>query len=334
MVQLRLAQPLPLVPGDRFVVRANVTDPVREGLTTLGGGRVLGVSNVRLRRQKPWTITSLRARHEAIDDPLRWCELRVRETGAPTVARDMARESLLRPDETADLLERLRAEGRLLQTPSGAWVHREVLEQTAERLLSEIQSYHSVHPEHLGIGREALLDRLKVNPELLDLGMARSLERGQVQQSGALLAVTGWKAQVADSDQRLSDQVEARLRQAGWAPPSLEELAASLGESPARVSAAARFLADHETIVCLEERVWMHRDAVEAGRQTALRLLRRAPSFSTMEFRDALGVSRKFAVPLLDHLDKVRFTVRSGHHRTPGAEAKKLLSGPPTAAAS
>jgi selenocysteine-specific elongation factor len=64
---------------------------------------------------------------------------------------------------------------------------------------------------------------------------------------------------------------------------------------------------------------------VEAGRQTALKLFRRAPSFSTMDFRDALGVSRKFAVPLVDHLDKTRFTVRNGNNRTPGVEARKLL---------
>jgi hypothetical protein len=44
-----------------------------------------------------------------------------------------------------------------------------------------------------------------------------------------------------------------------------------------------------------------------------------------MEFRDALSVSRKFAVPLLDHLDCIRFTVRSGHNRTAGVEARKLM---------
>jgi len=76
----------------------------------------------------------------------------------------------------------------------------------------------------------------------------------------------------------------------------------------------------------LDDRVWMHRDAVEAGKQTVLKLFARAPMFSTMEFRDALGVSRKYAVPLVDYLDKVRFTVRSGNNRTPGAEAKKLLN--------
>jgi hypothetical protein len=44
-----------------------------------------------------------------------------------------------------------------------------------------------------------------------------------------------------------------------------------------------------------------------------------------------LAVSRKYAVPLLDYLDKIRFTVRSGHDRSPGVEARKRLS--PTAGA-
>jgi selenocysteine-specific elongation factor len=75
----------------------------------------------------------------------------------------------------------------------------------------------------------------------------------------------------------------------------------------------------------LDDGVWMHRDAVEAGKRVAVQLFCRAPVFSTMAFRDALGVSRKYAVPLLDYLDKIRFTVRSGHNRSPGTEAKKLL---------
>ena len=76
----------------------------------------------------------------------------------------------------------------------------------------------------------------------------------------------------------------------------------------------------------LDERVWMHRDAVEAGKEAALKLFRRAPAFTTMDFRDALGVSRKFAVPLLDHLDRLRVTVRSGNNRTAGVEARKVLN--------
>ena len=57
MVQLRLAEPLPLAPGDRFVVRANLPAQDQSGLATIGGGRILGVSNVRLRRKKAWTLS-------------------------------------------------------------------------------------------------------------------------------------------------------------------------------------------------------------------------------------------------------------------------------------
>ena len=61
------------------------------------------------------------------------------------------------------------------------------------------------------------------------------------------------------------------------------------------------------------------------AKEVVLDLFAKSGGFSTVEFRDALGTSRKFAVPLLDYFDTVRLTVRSGSRRTPGAEAKRLL---------
>ena len=84
-------------------------------------------------------------------------------------------------------------------------------------------------------------------------------------------------------------------------------------------------LVERAVLVRLDERICIHRDALEAAKQVALRLFAQKRSVSTMEFRDALGVSRKYAVPLLDYLDRTRFTVRSGHDRTPGVEARKLM---------
>jgi selenocysteine-specific elongation factor len=161
---------------------------------------------------------------------------------------------------------------------------------------------------------------------LLDAAAESLLASKQLERNGALLAQADWNARMPDGDQRLCDQIAAKLRQAGWSPPAMEELAASANEPLPRVVAMARLLAERGVVARLDDRVWMHREAVEAGKQTALKLFRRAPAFSTMEFRDALGVSRKFAVPLVDYLDKIRFTARSGHNRTPGAEAKKLLT--------
>jgi selenocysteine-specific elongation factor len=320
MVQLRLAEPLALAPGERFVVRANVA-----GLTTIGGGQILGIGNVRLRRKKQWTLNLLAARRKAIADPARWCELMLRESTLPMTAADLQLKCLMRAEEMTAMLDSLRAEGRAVQTPGGGWLHQDTIQKTATDILAAIQAFHSTNPQRAGIGREELLATLKADSKLLDLAVASLLGTKQIEHNGNVLARAGWSARVVDRDQRLCDQIAAKLQQAGWAPPGAEELAAALGEPLPRVGAMTRLLGERGILVRLDDRVWMHRDAVEAGKQTALKLFGRAPMFSTMDFRDALGVSRKYAVPLVDYLDKVRFTVRSGNNRTPGAEAKKLL---------
>jgi hypothetical protein len=60
MVQMRLSEPLAVVPGERFVLRANVAVEGHSGLATIGGGRILGTSNVRLRRRKPHVLERLK----------------------------------------------------------------------------------------------------------------------------------------------------------------------------------------------------------------------------------------------------------------------------------
>ena len=325
-VQLRLAAPLPLAPGERFVVRANVAEAGVRGLTTIGGGQILGLSNARLRRKRTWTLDLLAARREAANDPLRWCEQMVRENQSPATVAGLQKKCWNRPEEIAAALERLRAENRVVPAPGGGWLHRAVLQKLAEKILAAVQAFHAANPQRAGLSREELQAALPSNPVFLEAAAESLLDSRQLERNSALLARAGWNARIPDRDQRLCDQIAAKLRQGGWAPPGLAELAAAANEPLPRVAAMARLLAERGVVARLDDQIWMHRDAVEAGKQTALKLFARAPAFSTMEFRDALGVSRKFAVPLVDYLDKIRFTVRSGNSRMPGAEAKKLLT--------
>jgi selenocysteine-specific elongation factor len=324
MVQLRLAEPLPLVPGDRFVVRANLPSQDQTGLATIGGGRILAVSNVRLRRKKPWTISFLAARCDALDDPERWCELMLRE-GLPLSARDLQKKCLRRPDEMAALLEKLRTSGRVVPLPSGALTHSAVVEETAGKLLETVQAFHTASPQRAGLSRDELFSSVGGNAEVCELAAASLVNAKRLERQGTVFARAGWSARLSDRDQQLSERVSAAFQSAGWAAPTPTELATTFGEAPARVEKAVSLLVERAVLVRLDERICIHRDALEAAKQVALRLFAQKRSVSTMEFRDALGVSRKYAVPLLDYLDRTRFTVRSGHDRTPGVEARKLM---------
>jgi selenocysteine-specific elongation factor len=261
-----------------------------------------------------------------MDDPLRWCELMVRESEAPSTAGELQQKCLLHAEDIATMVELLSEDGKLLKTSGGAWLHRDTVDQTAAAVLAAIQAFHAANPQRAGLGRDALPAAVKAGAELLDLAIAALVVKGQAVRTGEVLAVAGWKPQVPDRDQQLGEQIEAQLRTSAWTPPSPEELAVNFGEPLPRISTILRLLAERGRVVKLDDRVWMHRDAVDAGKEAALKLFRRAPAFTTMDFRDALGVSRKFAVPLLDHLDKLRVTARSGNNRSPGAEAKKVLN--------
>ena len=325
MVQLRLTAPLSLTPGDRFVLRANLAASSQGGLTTIGGGRILGISNTRLRRRKQWTIEALHARGNAIDDPVRWCELMLKEHAAPLSASDLAKKCWLRSDEMSPILDTLRSEGRIVPNGSNTWVHAEIVQQTATSVLQTIRAFHSANPQRAGLGRTELYESLNQDPALLDLAATSLLATKQIEQNGTVLAQANWSARLSDRDQELCDRIASALQKAGWSTPPIEELAVSLKEAIPRLEKMVRLLSERGVIVRLDERIMMHREAVEAGQGVALQLFAQAASFSTMQFRDALGVSRKYAVPLLDHLDKLRFTVRSGHNRAPGAEARKRM---------
>ncbi len=324
MVQLRLAEPLPIFPGDRFVIRANVARGP-SGLTTVGGGVVLGISNTRLRRRKPWVVDSLSARRAAIDDLAAWCESTVREAPSALSPRALAVKCGLRLEELPAVLDALLAQGRVLRTTIGCLVHSDAVHAAAASLLGAVRAFHAANPQRAGMEREELAGKLAISREVFDMAAASLVEKKEVSAQGTLLAQAGWTARLADPEQRLRDAISAAYQAAGFAPPGISELAQTLRAPSNRVERMVRLLVDQRVLVRLDERILMHQSAIESAKQAALRLFRRAPVFSTMDFRDALGVSRKFAVPLLDHLDKLRFTVRSGHDRTPGAEAKPLL---------
>ncbi|MHC1764785.1 MAG: selenocysteine-specific translation elongation factor [Verrucomicrobiia bacterium] len=326
MVQLRLAEPLPIFPGDRFVIRTNVAHG-QSGLTTVGGGVVLGISNTRLRRRKPWVLDSLSARRAAIHDLPAWCELMVREAPDAISSKALASKCGFRLEELPPFVDPLIAKGRLLRTTSGLLVHSQAVSAAAASLLGAVREFHTANPQRAGLEREELAGKVAIPLEIFEMAVARLVLKKELSAQGTLLAQSGWTARLADPEQRLREDIATAYQAAGFTPPGIPELAQTLRAPTDRVERMVKLLVDQRVLVRLDERILMHQSAIESAKQTALRLFRKGPVFSTMEFRDALGVSRKFAVPLLDHLDKLRFTVRSGHDRTPGTEAKPLLKG-------
>ncbi len=329
MVQLRLADPLGIAAGERFVVRASVaahTGPFGSAggqLTTIGGGRILGTSNIRLRRNRQWTLDSLAERKAALDDPAAWVELNLREACRPLSPGDLARLAQMPQAAVEQFLGSLVREGKAVDI-GGAFAHAELLERTGQAICENMQRFHNANPSRIGMETAELKAALgdKTDAKVFDAALSRLLAAKAVEKQGAVLSLAGRGAKINAADQTLAGKIESALAAAGLQPPLPDDLAAAVGTTRRKLEEILRLLEDAGRVVRLDEKVAMHADAVAAAKKVVLDMFSRGGGFTTMDFRDSLGVSRKFAVPLLDYFDTVKLTVRSGNRRTPGAAAK------------
>ncbi len=320
MVQLRLANPLCIAAGDRFVVRY----PMAGRLTTIGGGRVLDTSNVRLRRKRPWTLAALADRAAAIDDPLAWCELALRTAGAAMSADELGRRAQMSAGPARDAIAKLLATGAAARTPDDELVHWDVVGDCAGCAVEALREFHQANPIRAGMDRAELLARVDAPAAVFELAIDKLLIDGVLADSGGALGLAELSPKMSDADEQLCGKIESVLLATQLAAPSPAELAGELGESLTRVEEIIRVLTDRQAVVRLDRKVVLHAEVVARAGQVVLELFAKASGFSTMEFRDSLGVSRKYAVPLLDYFDSIKLTVRMGNRRTPGVEAKKL----------
>ncbi len=185
LAQLRLDRPLPLAPGDRFVVRSHVEEG---GLTTIGGGRVLDTTGRRFRRQRVETISPLLEREKTIDDPVLWCLTLLVEAAGPRTVQELAAAAYLLPDEAEANVLRLCEQGNVVALDSKRFVAQRTIDQTTQRIADYLKQAHQDHPEQLGVNAGELLEALACDAAVFDAAESDLIRRSMVVKQGELLA--------------------------------------------------------------------------------------------------------------------------------------------------
>ncbi len=166
-----------------------------------------------------------------------------------------------------------------------------------------------------GLAREGLARLLPTaGAAVLDEALGRLGARGEIRREGAVFSVPDAdrdRARAARDGRDLTAVAEA-LREGGLTPPDLP------GDPRSRKLVEA--LLRRGVVVRASDRVQkrdivFHADAVAEARRRLAPLLDAGEGLSVGEAGAALGISRKFSVPLLEHLDAVGFTVRNGDRR-------------------
>ncbi len=291
-----------LLPGDRFIVR--MFSPV----VTIGGGRVLDTQPpLRMKRD----VMLARAMILAAGSPEDRVLLLLQESPYGVSAGEMVSRTGLLPKEIGMIVSGPRFV-RLTQ-PTEWIVSRQHFDDAQERIKRVVQAFHKEYPLAPGMPREELRTReLAGAPAfLLDALLAASR---LVVAEGDVVRLATHRLTLKQDESEASAKIEGAFEKAGLAVPSTREVLANSGVEGARARALLQILLRDRKLVRVGDDLVFHRSAMEALR--VLLATHKGERFTVPDFKEWTGVSRKYAIPLLEFLDRERITRRDGDSRT------------------
>lgn len=305
---------LPLLPGDRFVLRGFARNAA--GGHTLGGGVVLDAAPPHRRLSDPALAAELRALHGA--DPATALRLRVERAGLSGAAtRELARETGLGEPRVRGELERLAGNGAVHVGADGVWLAEAAIADLAGRALRALDAFHAAAPLQPGMPAGALRGALPGNAPAG--AAARALERleaaGEIRVEGKTVRRADHAARLSAEDEALVARLREGARDAGLAPPSLREWGERLGVEDARLKNLLAWLERGGELVRTPGELFFASAAVEDLRARVRAHLAAHGSLDTPTYKELIGTTRKHAVPLMELLDGEKLTVRRGELR-------------------
>jgi selenocysteine-specific elongation factor len=314
--QLRLSEPGLFVPGDRFIIRQ--FSPV----TTIGGGCVLDNAPPKHRPGDPATLESLRVLEGG--EPEARLELLAQRAGEAAPAALAARTGW-KPAEILRVAKSLELRNRLvlIGQPPSLLVHSAHFERLAELLLGRLEEFHGANPLVAGLPKEDLRARLRAggasrsapSPTLLNALLQSLTRRGKIDVQGETVRLSGRVIQLSAEEIAARDQIAAAFEKAGLAVPSAREVLGSLRFDRTRAEKLLKILLKENVLHKVAEDLIFHQSALCQLREILVRRKARNDRLSVADFKELTGLSRKYAIPLLEYLDRERVTRREGDER-------------------
>ena len=309
-VRIRLERPAVLTRGDRFIIRAYSPS------ITIGGGRVLDPHPPRAGIRTTTALGRFR-RLDGGDDSggvdnavLTFVAERGRAGLPASALLSRAGLSLPAADTTIQRLER----HRLVVRVADLLVAPPVLQELCDEVLAALKAHHTSQPLSEGLPREEARERIfgRTSPHIFEHVLSTLADDGKIVARDRL-ALAGHQVSLSPEESQARDAIERLFKEAGLAPPDPTAVQAAAHVPAAVVDRMAALLVRQKRLVKLDT-LFFHADAL-AGLKDDVRAMKGQARVDVSAFKERYGITRKYAIPLLEYLDRERVTRRVGDSR-------------------
>jgi selenocysteine-specific elongation factor len=308
--QVTLSEPLLVLRGDHFIVRDETAQ------RTLAGGVAIHPWARRHKRGEKNLAERLAALHK--DDTGQLIEAFLDESESFALPMgpihqflNVAEEEARRETDRIKALRILSAEGEKLYTTQLKW------QKVKDTLLATLKAFHAAHPLVPGMDMEELRGKLPYNLSLkIFRVVVDTLATEQaIAKEENLLRLASHRVQLGGQEKILMERIKKILGEQPLAPPDLKEIEKQLGLSRAKLSEVIRLLERDGSVVRITTDMYFLATSIEQLRNTLRKFLSEKGEMTAASFRDLIGSTRKYTIPLLEYFDRDGLTIRIGDVR-------------------
>lgn len=304
--RLRTAAPLLVLPGDHLILRQ--FSPV----VTIGGAVVLDAFPLR-RQKKEATLKFLQILAGGSLAEKLLARIHRRASDGLTIA-DAVRETGLRQSVLKPVIATLLQQKQVIQ--AGEFLIASAAFSTArERTSAAIDTFHKANPLVAGISKEELREKLGLQPAVLEALLSEMAREKKIEITGEQVKLAGRGVALKDDEAKAKQEIEKAFSSAGLRVPALKEVLASLRVDKTRAQKLVTLLLRDRVLVKLADDLVFHQTALQSLRQILTEYKTKSQKIDVAKFKDLTGISRKYAIPLLEYLDRERVTRRVGDER-------------------
>jgi selenocysteine-specific elongation factor len=302
--RLKFSEEVLLAPGDRFIIRQ--FSPV----ITIGGGVVLDTFPI---PRKAISIEILKTLQDGNVESILQERITRRGDQGISLSRLMT-ETGWSANAIELPLAKMVKSGTSVQAGE-FFVQTQALNQLQLKALTSITDFHKINPLVGGIGKEELRGQLDAPLEIFEFVVAALIQQRKIELSGDLIRLPGHGVVMKDEEAESKKIIEHAFASAGLKVPTLQEVLAGLKIDKTRAQKIVTLLLREKTLIKISDQLVFHHSALEELRRRLAAFKSKSPNIDVTQFKDLTGVSRKYAIPLLEYLDRERVTKRVGDAR-------------------
>jgi selenocysteine-specific elongation factor len=304
--QLRLTEPTLLLPGDRFIIRQF------SPLATIGGGVVLDAAPLSKRSKANDVIPFLEIM--LTGSPAEVLQARIGRRGRQglSLGNAVSETGWTQPQLAAAVNE---LQEKAIVRVSERLVTREIFDALISNALALVSAFQKANPLLPGMGREVLREQLDCHSEIASGIIAQLTREKKLEMVGDQLRLPGTGVVMKDEEAESKRIIENAFASAGLKVPALKDVLAGLKVDRLRAQKIVTLLLRDKVLVKTSEDLVFHRAALDQLRERLKAEKSKSPKLDVARFKDLTGVSRKYAIPLLEYLDREHVTRRAGDER-------------------